>query len=73
MREPHDGETLQHGTIYLALADHHMVFHEGYVSVLHGPKESYARPSIDRLFRSAAIAYGERVVGVLLSGAGTDE
>jgi two-component system chemotaxis response regulator CheB len=70
--ELRDGEALRQGTIYLAPADHHMLFHEGSVALLRGPKEHNTRPAIDALFRSAAMAYGERVVGALLTGCGED-
>ena len=70
--EPCDGDALRQGTIYLAPADHHMLFHEGRIGVRRGPKEHSTRPAIDTLFRSAAAAFGARVVGVLLSGCGDD-
>jgi two-component system, chemotaxis family, protein-glutamate methylesterase/glutaminase len=70
--EPYDGDALRQGTIYLAPADHHMLFQEGRIGIQRGPKEHSTRPAIDTLFRSAAAAFGARVVGVLLTGCGED-
>ena len=70
--EPQDGEILRQGTIYLAPADHHLVFYDGSAGVVQGPKEHHTRPAADPLFRSAATAYGVRVVGVVLTGCGKD-
>ena len=49
-----------------------MLLHRDHLSVNRGPKAHYPRPAIDPLFTSATAAYGQRVVGVLLSGAGDD-
>lgn len=63
-----DGEKFSKGTIYLAPPDHHLLIEGGRTLVKKGPKENRFRPSIDALFRSAAYNYGERVIGVVLTG-----
>jgi two-component system chemotaxis response regulator CheB len=58
--------------IYVAPPDHHLLLEEGYMHLGTGPKEQYVRPSVNVLFRSAAHAYGPRVVGIILTGGGQD-
>ncbi|WCT14888.1 chemotaxis protein CheB [Mucilaginibacter jinjuensis] len=64
----HD-ELLQSGHIYLAPSDHHlMVVKNGRVQVTKGAQENRSRPAIDPLFRSAAVAFCNRVIGIILTG-----
>jgi two-component system chemotaxis response regulator CheB len=63
-----DGEAITAGRVYVAAPDHHLVVEDGVVRVTRAPKENHTRPAIDPLFRSAALAYGPRVVGVILTG-----
>lgn len=66
---PYDGEIFAQGRIYVAPPDHHILLEpENVVRVVKGPRENRSRPAIDPLFRSAALNYGERVIGVVLSG-----
>jgi chemotaxis response regulator CheB len=65
---PRDGEKIRPGRIYVAPPDFHLIVGKGVVHLSRGPKEHHVRPAIDPLFRSAAQAYGQRVIGVLLSG-----
>ncbi|XYH92454.1 chemotaxis protein CheB [Sorangium sp. So ce1128] len=63
-----DGEPIERGRIYIAPVDNHMMLDEGFVRVVRTAKENGHRPAVDPLFRSAAEAYGARVIGVVLSG-----
>jgi two-component system, chemotaxis family, protein-glutamate methylesterase/glutaminase len=56
------------GRMYVAPPDHHLIIERDHIHASLGPKEQHRRPSINVTFRSAALAYGERVVGVVLTG-----
>jgi two-component system, chemotaxis family, protein-glutamate methylesterase/glutaminase len=66
--EARDGDEFEGGHIYLAPADHHLLLMKGKMLVTKGARENRSRPGIDPLFRSAAVAYRNNVVGVLLTG-----
>ena len=63
-----DGEPIRCGRIYIAPPDYHLVLEQDHVHLSRGPKEQHNRPCINISFRSAALAFGERVAGVVLSG-----
>lgn len=67
-KHPVDGEPIHRRTIYVAPPDMHMLLRPGVVTLRRGPHENRTRPAIDPLFRSAAVAYRSRVIGVVLSG-----
>jgi two-component system chemotaxis response regulator CheB len=63
-----DSEVIVPGRIYVAPPDYHLVVKRGYIRLVQGPMENSCRPAVDPLFRTAAKAYGQRVIGVILSG-----
>ncbi|WP_332825355.1 chemotaxis protein CheB [Ramlibacter sp.] len=65
---PGDGERVRAGHVYVASADLHLMIEDGRIRQSRGPKECRARPSVDVLFRSAAVSHGPAVIGVVLSG-----
>lgn len=74
--EARDGDALAAGRVLLAQAGRHMRLlrrDTGVVVRLDAqPADSIHRPSVDVLFRSAAEAYGERVLALVLTGMGSD-
>ncbi|WP_263971778.1 chemotaxis protein CheB [Leptolyngbya ohadii] len=72
IREVEDKDEIQPGWIYLAPADYHLLVEAGHFSLSTDDPVSYARPSIDVLFESAAEVYGSQVVGVVMTGANQD-
>ncbi len=63
-----NGEKIKAGHIYVAPPDNHLMVSKGKILITKGAQENRARPAIDPLFRSAAVVYGNSVIGVLLSG-----
>ena len=63
-----NGTPIQPGRIYVAPPDRHLLIEREHVHLGMGPKEQHQRPCINVTFRSAALAYGDRVVGVVLTG-----
>jgi two-component system chemotaxis response regulator CheB len=73
VREAEDKEPVQPGTVYFAPPDYHMLVDRGPALALSGDQPvHFSRPSIDVLFDSAADIYGERLMGVILTGANQD-
>ena len=70
--EPADGEAVKSGHVYLAPRDLHMTIEDECWRLDRGPKKHLVRPAVDPFMFSAAMARGNRVVGVLLSGGGAD-
>jgi two-component system chemotaxis response regulator CheB len=66
--QPRNGETFHGSHVYVAPSDHHMMVGKRKIMITKGAHENRSRPAIDPLFRSAAVAHGNNVIGVLLSG-----
>ena len=73
VKEAEDKEPIQPGTVYFAPPDYHLLVDRGPAFALSTDEPvHFSRPSIDVLFDSAADVYGERVIGVILTGANQD-
>jgi two-component system chemotaxis response regulator CheB len=70
--EPTTGTPFEPRMAYLAPRDHHLTLEDGVFHLDRGPELHHFRPAADVLFTAAAQAYGPRVVGIVLSGAGFD-
>ena len=67
-----DKQWIKPNCVYLAPADYHLLVERGTFSLSVDAAVAHSRPSIDVLFESAADAYGERVIGVVLTGMNDD-
>ncbi len=71
-----DKQWIESGKVYLAPADYHLLIERngtrGELSLSVDEAVRYSRPSIDVLFESAADAYKDRLVGIVLTGANED-
>lgn len=63
-----DGEPIRPHHVYVAPPDHHILVNDGHLSLSRGPRENWARPAIDPLFRTVAHAFGPEAIGVILTG-----
>jgi two-component system chemotaxis response regulator CheB len=76
VREAKDGDIVEPGTVLIAPGDFHLSLKRDGLTVRavthqEGP-ENWVRPAVDVLFRSVAEVYGERALGVVLTGMGQD-
>jgi two-component system chemotaxis response regulator CheB len=70
--EIEDKDEIERGRVYLAPGNYHVLGEAGSFSLSTDERVQYSRPSIDVLFMSAADSYGDRVIGVLLTGGNED-
>jgi two-component system, chemotaxis family, protein-glutamate methylesterase/glutaminase len=68
VRRAVDGQPIEPGVAYVAVRDRHLLLADGAIQLGAGPRENMVRPAIDPMFRSAALCYGPRTVGVVLTG-----
>jgi two-component system, chemotaxis family, protein-glutamate methylesterase/glutaminase len=66
-----EGAVLEAGTVYVCPPGMHMTT-EHCVRLIDGPRLRHVKPSADLMFESAGRTYGERAIGVVLSGCGSD-
>lgn len=71
--EAEEKEKILPGSVYIAPPNYHVLLEKDEtLSLTVEPKENYSRPSIDILFESAADAYGNSLIGIILTGANSD-
>lgn len=72
VKEAEDSEPLLGGKIYVGPPDEHLLVSQGRIQLAHSRLVRFSRPSIDMMFGSVAATYGNRAVGVILSGSNRD-
>ena len=76
VKEAAEGDLIEAGTVYLAPAGRHFSFRRSGAQVVAHldvrPLDMPHRPAVDVMFQSAAEIYGARVMGVVMTGMGSD-
>lgn len=73
VKEADEKEIIKDGTIYIAPSNYHLLVEKDFTfSLDYSEKINYSRPAIDATFQSAALAYEDGLVGLLLSGSNAD-
>lgn len=73
VKEADEMEAAVAGTVYLAPPNYHLqVEKDGSLSLSVDPPVMFARPSVDVLFESAASVFGAGLIGVVMTGVGSD-
>jgi two-component system, chemotaxis family, protein-glutamate methylesterase/glutaminase len=72
VRDVEDKLAIRPSHVYVAPPDYHVLVERGSFALSLEERVHFARPSIDVLFESAADAYGERAIGIILTGANED-
>ncbi len=70
--DPDDKTPLERNHVYISPPDYHVLVENGHLALSTEAPVQFARPSIDVLFESAADAYADRAVGIVLTGANAD-
>jgi two-component system, chemotaxis family, protein-glutamate methylesterase/glutaminase len=72
VRQAVNGERVQSATVHIAQPDMHLIARDRHLVLTDTKLVHFSRPSIDLLFESVADEYGDRAIGVILSGSGVD-
>lgn len=72
VKEAEDGELLVRNTVYIGPPDEHLLVSKGKIQLAHSRLIRFSRPSIDMMFGAVAATYGQRCIGVILSGSNRD-
>jgi two-component system, chemotaxis family, protein-glutamate methylesterase/glutaminase len=73
IKEADEKESIEHGKVYIAPPNYHLLIERNKTfSLTIDERVNYARPSIDVLFESAAEAYKNKLIGVILTGSNND-
>ena len=73
IKEADEKETIEIGTVYIAPPNYHLLIEDDKsLSLTIDERVSFARPSIDVLFESAAEAYKNKLIGIILTGSNHD-